>query len=1064
MDFHHQHDEHHPYTQRYQHASMVDPSQLYCFKTLQQAIQNQPQASVNLILGKKNESAFNVPFCTLENPCQHIQQVLRELNNLMNSTAFALFISMPQTRAVVVNVQIMDDMEEENLDNVLETPLYPRLQYYFVFSSYSKSQKTLQFNTPSVLRPDVPHSIIKSRPDLAWVVFFNLNIENLYFMSTQISGLSFCSSILNSTFVQLDSTMQTFSVETSIVESSELLVRSPLSVYVLYTKFYSFNELYFRNMQLTVLSSLIVRDSGIRLTVENGEKMFLQNSQFQNYHLELTTTNIKELHISYTQFINSTNFNGIVTSTHGQLFLVAVCTFKGSGPFLFVRAYKRVESLQLGIENNVIIPSFIYQAMFGIITVQSSIEVYMESCYFRNNTGLGKASSLYLSDIDRFTINATQFIDGSKGSAIVLENYHTHYLYGAYNTIITNCLFENNQCEEFGCAFNDANLALDLTVKDSIFRNNKAALGGGAIYIETAIHFNLLNCTFEGNLVTYHDKVYYTDGRRQIGAGGAVNIFSFLPPVEVSSFIRDCTFIKNTAAVGGALFYVGLSTKSVENCEFKENLALVKGGAIFHYNCQLNETNMKNVKFDHNMALIFGDDYISDITNFSFNLDDGVSMLEFMPGDSIVLNGTALSLNTTVPLFLETIYIDTSNPQLYVISKEFSNYLNISVYIRANDSNSVVYGIHNTTMRTEVSPKERFLPFKINPCKEGYRLALVDVDGTSSLYSCQFNQELPIAIILIVVVPIVFIFFFIGTCIGVLCGVNVCVDIRRRLKRLQDKEKAELSVEQKIIDKAIVFNINQDDYVEAFTSSSSSSLDKHYSQSTSMSHESMKKKMNRKDELGSPLLALNQTEVLTIEMERKPMSFLIPITDLEIIKKIGEGGLGTVYHGKWKDRDVAIKSLKTRMDDDDENDEFEKEVSLLASLRHPCILTFFGVAVSKENKFMVTEYLENGSLERIIYNCKIGRQSLSILDKLRILQDVASGMDYLHSLSPAIVHRDLKPGNVLLDKNNRCKVCDFGLSRTIGTTTSYTMTRNVGTLLYMSPEMISEEDGTFDSF
>lgn len=64
-------------------------------------------------------------------------------------------------------------------------------------------------------------------------------------------------------------------------------------------------------------------------------------------------------------------------------------------------------------------------------------------------------------------------------------------------------------------------------------------------------------------------------------------------------------------------------------------------------------------------------------------------------------------------------------------------------------------------------------------------------------------------------------------------------------------------------------------------------------------------------------------------------TFIIPTNDIKIIKKIGEGGQGTVYQAKWNSRDVAIKSLKK--DGLDDNDEFEKEVSLLMSLSHPNI-------------------------------------------------------------------------------------------------------------------------------
>ncbi|KAG2388890.1 hypothetical protein C9374_000329 [Naegleria lovaniensis] len=1062
MDFQHM-----PYTRQPLNLQKEDPQKLHCFQTFQQVENSQPRASINLFMGKKNDDSAtnddgNHPFCSLSNPCQHIQQVLHELATVMNSSELLPFISMDRQRAVIVSVQITNDIEAQDINHVLLTPVYSGLQYYFTFSSYSSENRTfkLNFNESKIdWSQTEPFSMIMSRSDLAWMMFFHLNIENIPFMSSDISGLAFCSSVINNGYVTTDSKMEWFSIEKSIVQNTEFYIRSPVKLVIIDTQFSIFNILYFQNMRLTLLSNILLQDSRLQLTVDNSEQLFLQYSQFNNFNLEFTTTNIKEMYMSYSNFKNSTNKNGIVTSTHGEIYKVQGCTFQDSGPFLFVRAYLRIDLLLNTITGNTIPETFSLKLFYGVVTILSSVQVYIESCYFRKNRGVGQASSLYVSDVDRMTLNATTFMDGFNGSAVMLDNYNTRKNDFAFNTVITNCLFENQTCDSFGCAFNIANSAVDVHVMNSVFRKNVAALGGGAIYVEIAFYLRLLNCTFDQNHATYSGQVIISNGLKQKGAGGAVNIYSSVGPTTTSTFIRNCRFIKNTAMVGGALFYVTRATKIIENCEFKENVAYKKGGAIFHYNSRFTQTNLRNVKFENNQALLFGNDYISDITRLYLDLGDDVSMLELTPGDSVRLNGTAHSLNTSVPLNLETIFIESVYPPLHIITKQYSDHLYVSAYYRiTNNSEQVEHGIFNSTLRTETSHKAEFVPFKIHPCKQGYRLALVDVDGTSSLYSCQYNQELPITIVLLVVLPIVFIVFVVGTCIGVLCGVNICIDIRKRLKRLREKEKAELSVEQKIIDKAIVFNMDSEENDTTFAN------DKFYSKSNSNGsnngRNSSSSKKSHKDELRSPLLNSTADASFSIEMEKKPMSFLIPITDLNIIKKIGEGGIGTVYLGKWKDRHVAIKSLKARIDDD--HDEFEKEVSLLASLRHPCILQLFGVSVSKENKFMVTEYLENGSLERIIYNCRVGKQSLSILDKLSILQDIASGMDYLHSLTPAIVHRDLKPGNVLLDRANRCKVCDFGLSRTIGTSSSYTMTRNVGTLLYMSPEMISEEE-TFAS-
>lgn len=142
---------------------------------------------------------------------------------------------------------------------------------------------------------------------------------------------------------------------------------------------------------------------------------------------------------------------------------------------------------------------------------------------------------------------------------------------------------------------------------------------------------------------------------------------------------------------------------------------------------------------------------------------------------------------------------------------------------------------------------------------------------------------------------------------------------------------------------------------------------------------------------------------------------------MEIQKKIAEGGYGVIYQAKlWNKLDVAIKTLKQIDDglinDLQDDEEFEKEVSVLANLNHPNILKFYGISVTETSKYMITEYLENGSLERMLQSCRFGKTILSFEKKLQMLEDVSCGMNYLHSLNPAIIHRDLKPGNILIKR------------------------------------------------
>ncbi|EFC48713.1 predicted protein [Naegleria gruberi] len=178
-------------------------------------------------------------------------------------------------------------------------------------------------------------------------------------------------------------------------------------------------------------------------------------------------------------------------------------------------------------------------------------------------------------------------------------------------------------------------------------------------------------------------------------------------------------------------------------------------------------------------------------------------------------------------------------------------------------------------------------------------------------------------------------------------------------------------------------------------------------------------------------------------------SVVIPVQDIEITKRIGEGGYGNVYKGLWVNTEVAIKSLKTA----EGSFEFEKEAAILSRLRHPNIVSFYGVCITETSKYMITEFVKKGSLDKIIYKCKQNIEFLSLKEKINILIGVSNGMNYLHSLQPSVIHRDLKPANILLDESNNCKVCDFGLVKIIGNNQLQTsMTVNVGTLFYIGNE------------
>ncbi|EFC49505.1 predicted protein, partial [Naegleria gruberi] len=155
---------------------------------------------------------------------------------------------------------------------------------------------------------------------------------------------------------------------------------------------------------------------------------------------------------------------------------------------------------------------------------------------------------------------------------------------------------------------------------------------------------------------------------------------------------------------------------------------------------------------------------------------------------------------------------------------------------------------------------------------------------------------------------------------------------------------------------------------------------------------------------------------------------------------------------RWSNVEVALKTIKLR-DEDIDSDEFEHESSMLSSIRHPNIVNFYGVCLSKESKFIVTEYVSGGSLDNLIYDCKLKRNHINLREKISILLGIANGMSYLHGKDKCIIHRDLKPANILLSNDFIPKITDFGLAR-LSENSNSTKTGHVGTLLFMSPEIL----------
>jgi|GEM_PF-1882955 len=179
-------------------------------------------------------------------------------------------------------------------------------------------------------------------------------------------------------------------------------------------------------------------------------------------------------------------------------------------------------------------------------------------------------------------------------------------------------------------------------------------------------------------------------------------------------------------------------------------------------------------------------------------------------------------------------------------------------------------------------------------------------------------------------------------------------------------------------------------------------------------------------------------------------SLIIPYKKLKLGQKIGGGGSGIVYKGRWQHTDVAIKQLHSIEFDPYAKIEFNREVSIMAALRHTNIVSLFGICFEPEF-CIVMEYMSGGSLYSLLHS----NEELTWSLRLRMAMDITKGLAYLHDND--IVHRDLKSLNVLLDDNRRAKLTDFGLSKE-KTGMAGTMTKGlIGTARWIAPELMDVE-------
>ncbi|KAF9979209.1 hypothetical protein BGZ73_004095 [Actinomortierella ambigua] len=129
------------------------------------------------------------------------------------------------------------------------------------------------------------------------------------------------------------------------------------------------------------------------------------------------------------------------------------------------------------------------------------------------------------------------------------------------------------------------------------------------------------------------------------------------------------------------------------------------------------------------------------------------------------------------------------------------------------------------------------------------------------------------------------------------------------------------------------------------------------------------------------------------------------MTSLILEKFIGAGGYGSVYHGRWGKRHVAVKKFNVTHDDVQQTAAIQLEMQLLEKLQDRYIVQFYGTNYYEDSLVLIMDYAEGGSLKGAIEK----RRVTDWATRCRLAQEIVRGLEYIHL--ERIFHRDLKSGN-----------------------------------------------------
>ena len=214
--------------------------------------------------------------------------------------------------------------------------------------------------------------------------------------------------------------------------------------------------------------------------------------------------------------------------------------------------------------------------------------------------------------------------------------------------------------------------------------------------------------------------------------------------------------------------------------------------------------------------------------------------------------------------------------------------------------------------------------------------------------------------------------------------------------------------------------------------------------------------LRERDQVAAQNQRLREVEQQLAQREKSSYDWIICRNEVQVTdKRLGSGGWGIVYEGRYCGCAVAVKRIHEEIVSPFRLKIFQREIDIASKCRHPCLLQFIGAIIDEDCPLLVTELMET-SLRKLL-----NQRSLSIRGEVSIISlDVARALNYLHRKRPVpMIHRDINCANVLLWRQAgrktgiqevqwRGKVSDYGTAKFV----EQVMTQTPGSLAYSAPE------------